>query len=137
VRAVLDANVFVSALLSKRGAPARLVSLWSKGELELVVSPALLRELEDIFARPRLRARIDPGEVERFMALLAADAEMVPDPEAPPPLRSSGPEDDYLLALAACGQVPLISGDQHLLALRDQAPVYSSREFLDQLERSS
>jgi uncharacterized protein len=137
VRVVLDANVFVSALLSKCGAPARLVSVWSKGELELVVSPALLRELEDIFARPRLRARIDPGEVERFMALLAADAEMVPDPQGPPPLRSSDPDDDYLLALAAGEQTPLVSGDEHLLALRDQAPVFSARDFLDELERRS
>jgi uncharacterized protein len=133
VRVLLDANVLVSALLSKAGAPARLLRLWSQGELELVVCPALLGELERILARPRLRSRIDPVEAERFLALLEAGAESVQDPEDPPPVRSVDPDDNYLLALAVREQVPLVSGDNHLLTLRDRAPILSPREFLERL----
>lgn len=107
--------------------------LWSQGELELVICPALVGELERILARPRIRSRIDPADAERFVALLAAGAESVPDPEDPPPVRSVDPNDDYLLALAAREQVPLVSGDDHLLRLRDRAPIFSPREFLDRL----
>jgi uncharacterized protein len=136
VRVLLDANVFVSALLSQTGAPARIVGLWSRGELELVVCPALLDELGGILARPRLRSRIDAVEAERFLSALSVGAESVPDPDEPPPLRTVDPDDDYLVALATRERVPLVSGDKHLLALRGQAPVLSPREFLEQIAKS-
>lgn len=133
MRVLLDANVLVSALLSRVGAPTHLLRRWTEGELELVVCPALLGELERILARPRLRSRVDSAEAARFMAVLALEGESVSDPDQPPPVRSVDPDDDYLLALATREQVPLISGDRHLLALRDRAPVFSPREFLEQL----
>jgi hypothetical protein len=40
VRAVLDPNVLIAALLSPTGAPAQLVGRWLGGEFELVVSDA-------------------------------------------------------------------------------------------------
>lgn len=108
-----------------------------EGELELVLCPALLREIERTLARPKVRSRVDASDAGRFLALLVEVAESVPDPEEPPPVRSSDPDDDYLLALAARERVALVSGDDHLQALRDRAPVYSPREFLDRLERGS
>lgn len=39
MRAVLDPNVLVSALLSPTGTPARIVLAWAEGRFELVVSP--------------------------------------------------------------------------------------------------
>ena len=134
MRALLDANVLVSALLSRTGAPARLVTLWLDAAFELVVCPALLIEVERVLAHPKLRARIEPADAERFVQLLSDLADMVPDPDRPPPVRSADPGDDYLLAVAAREQVPLVSGDNHLLALRERAPVFSPREFLDRLE---
>jgi uncharacterized protein len=133
VRALFDVNVLVSALLSRTGPPARLIELWLDAAFELVVCPALLVEVERALAYPKLRARIDPAGAERFLDLVSELAEMVPDPDRPPPVRSADPEDDYLLALAAREQVPLVSGDDHLLALRGRAPVFSPRDFLDQL----
>jgi uncharacterized protein len=137
VRVLLDANVLVSALLSRSGPPARLVALWLDAAFELVVCPALLAEVERSLAHPKVRPRVEPADAERFAQLLREGAELVADPEGPPPLRSLDPEDDYLLALAAREQVALISGDEHLLALRDRAPVLTPREFLDELERAS
>jgi uncharacterized protein len=135
VRVLLDANVLISALLAKTGAPARLLRLCVEGDLELVICPALLLEVEGTLSRKKLRARVDASDVTRFLNELAAVAEVVGDPEASPSLRSADPDDDYLLALAARERVPLISGDAHLLALRDRAPVYSPRDFLDELEQ--
>ncbi len=63
-------------------------------------------------------------------------AEVVPDPEQPPPVTSPDPGDDYLLALTARERVPLLSGDEHILSLRGRAPVFTPREFLAQLERA-
>jgi putative PIN family toxin of toxin-antitoxin system len=135
VRALLDANVLISALLSRSGVPARLVELWLDAEFELVVCPALLGEVERTLVRPKFRSRLQPDEVERFLGLLREGAELVPDPEGPPAVRTKDPGDDYLLKLAARENVPIVSGDAHLLALSDEAPVLSPRDFLDALER--
>jgi putative PIN family toxin of toxin-antitoxin system len=133
VRALLDANVLVSALLSRAGTPPRLITLWLDAAFELVMCPALLTEVERVLGQPKLRTRIERADAKRFVELLTELAEMVPDPEGPPPVHSEDPFDEYLLALAAREQVPLVSGDKHLLALRGRAPVFSPREFLDRL----
>ncbi len=135
MRVVFDVNVLVSALLSRAGAPARLVERWLEGEFELVVCPALLAEAERVLARPKLRGRIDGVDAGQFLALVAELAETVSDPEGLPSLRSADPGDDYLIAVATREGVSLVSGDEHLLALRDRAPVLSPRELLDHLER--
>jgi uncharacterized protein len=133
VRVLLDANVLISALLSRDGTPARLVGLWLEAEFELVVCPALLTETKRALASPKFRGRIDPAQAERFIEQVAELGGVVPDPEGPPAVRSSDPGDDYPLALAERENVPLVSGDDHLLALRDRGPVFSPRDFLDQL----
>jgi putative PIN family toxin of toxin-antitoxin system len=132
VRAVLDPNVLISVLLSRDGAPARVVRAWLDGRFELVVSEALLAELERALGSPKLRMRI-PGEDGRaFAALLRDAAVLAPDPPERPP-RSSDPGDDYLLALAASTGAYLVSGDAHLLALADRLPVRTPAAFLEAL----
>jgi uncharacterized protein len=133
VRAVLDVNVLISALISSAGAPAGIVRQWLEGDFELVVSPALIAEAQRTLALPKLRARIEQADADRFIELLMDRAELVPDPDEPAAIRSTDPGDDYLLALAASAQAPLVSGDEHLLALRDRAPIFSPRDFLEQL----
>jgi uncharacterized protein len=133
LRVLLDANVLVSALLSRTGAPAQLIERWLAGAFDLVVSAKLLDEVERALAYPKIRSRLEPAAAEAFLGLLREEAEIVPDPEEPPPVRSGDAEDNYLLALAAREHLPLVSGDAHLLALRDEAVVYSPRDFLDAL----
>jgi putative PIN family toxin of toxin-antitoxin system len=135
VRAVLDANVLVSALLSRVGAAARLVESWLAGESDLVVSRTLLGEVDRALAYPRVRRRVPDNDAEEFIRVLEELAEVVDGPEAAPPVQSRDPGDNYLLALAAREQVPLVSGDAHLLALRNTHPILSPREFLEELER--
>ena len=131
MRAVLDANVLVSALLSRTGAPARLLELWLEGAFELVLSPHLLEETRRTLVSPKLGGRVRPAEAERFLELLTAQAHVAPDPTTTPPLRSADPQDDYLLSLAAAEDARLVSGDRHLLDLADDAPVLTPRAFLD------
>jgi uncharacterized protein len=131
VRAVLDPNILIAALLST-GAPAQLVGRWPAGEFELVVSEALLAELERALAYPKLRQRVSAEEAPELVALLRDGAILAPD--APnPPRRSSDAGDDYLLALAESERAVLVTGDHHLLALADEFPIHTARAFLDQL----
>ena len=137
MRAVLDPNVVISAVLAPAGSPARVLRSWLDGAYELVVSVLLLAELERAFAYPKLRRRIDPAEASDLVELLRRQAELFEDPADPPAIRSPDPGDDYLIALAAGGQAVIVSGDSHLLGLVGRVPVYSPAAFLELLEASS
>ncbi len=134
MRAVLDPNVLIAALLSRDGAPGRIVAQWLAGGFELVVSDALLAELERALAYPKLRRRVAPEEAAGFLTLLEHGALVAADPPGPQ-RRSADPGDDYLLALAEAAHAVLVSGDAHLLALADELPVRTARAFLEALER--
>ena len=137
MRAVLDPNVIISALLSPSGAPARTLVAWQQGEYELVVSPLLLAELERALTYPKLRRRIPAAEAERVVAWLASAAIVGSDPDWPPPLRSADPGDDYLLALAESEHAVLVSGDDHLLSMAADLPIHSPASFLAMLAEAS
>jgi len=133
LRFVLDVNVFLSGLLSRSGAPARLLERWLDGDFELVVSEQLLTELDRTLRTAKLRKRIAAEDAARFLEVIRDLAELAPDPAEPPPARSADPGDDFLVALAAAERARLISGDAHLLALESAIPVLSPRAALELL----
>ena len=135
MRAVLDANVLVSAAISPAGPPRQILGAWIQERFELIASPALLAELVDVLARPKFRRFITTSVAAEFIDGLATDAIVVADPPEPPEV-SPDPDDDYLIALArVAGADYLISGDRHLLDLTDPDPlVLTPRQFLDLLE---
>jgi uncharacterized protein len=136
VRAVLDANVLVSALLTGTGTPGQILARWFDGEYELVVSPHLLYDLARTLQSPKFRGRFDPDEPAAFVVLLRERATIAADPEVAPP-RAPDPDDDYLLALAESERAVLVSGDQHLLGLAAKYPIFTPRDFLRTLESES
>jgi uncharacterized protein len=135
VRAVLDPNVLVSAVLSRAGAPAQILARWLAGDFELVVSELLLTELERVFAYPKLRKRISSTEAAEVVSLLRSRALVGQDPPTRP-RRSSDPLDDYLIALAEAERAILVSGDDDLLELARRFPIQSPRAFLDSITAS-
>jgi putative PIN family toxin of toxin-antitoxin system len=135
VRAVLDPNVLISAVLSRSGTPARVLRAWLDGAFELVVSRQLLAELERALAYPKLRARVQADEAIEYVELLRRGAGRHDDPDDPPSVRSPDPGDDYLIALAESVQAMIVSGDRHLLGLAGQVPVLSPADFLAELDR--
>jgi putative PIN family toxin of toxin-antitoxin system len=137
VRAVLDPNVVISAVLAPSGSPARVLRSWLDGAYELVASELLLAELERALAYPKLRKRIDSAEATELVLLLRRQAELLEDPTDPPAVRSPDQGDDYLIALAAVGQAVIVSGDRHLLGLAGRVPVYSPGALIELLEAVS
>lgn len=132
MRAVLDPNILISALLAPAGAPARIVARWLDGDFELVVSAQLIAELERALAYPKIRSRIDATAAAEFVILLRSSASLAADPPTPAP-RSSDPGDDYLIALAESERALLVSGDRHVLELGDDLPIRTASAFLETL----
>ncbi len=128
-RVVLDPGVLVSALITPRGSPAKLLREVRAGGLELIVSPLLLEELEEVLGRRKFRRYVDPGAVREYIELLHREAVAVPDPEVASPLRSADPDDDYLIALAQSQNAVLVSGDKHLLEIGGGAPILAPADL--------
>jgi len=132
IRAVLDTNVYVAALLSSAGAPALLVRALGDGLFDAIVCPRLLTELRGVLQRPKIAECVDmetASAVVRWLERVTID---VPDPDI---IRSVSPDpdDDYLIALALIGRAQVIvSGDAHLLGSQDTTPrIVSPAVFAD------
>ena len=66
IAVVLDCMVFVQATANRRSAAARVLDLLDTGEIELFLSPTILRELADVISRSTLRTRL-PGITDEAM----------------------------------------------------------------------
>lgn len=132
MRAVLDPNVLISAILSAGGTPAQLIRCWQVGEFELIVSEKLMAEVARALAHPKPRKLVPAANAAAFIGLVERSGTKVEDIDDPP-VSSRDPGDDYLIALASSASAILVSGDGDLLTLADRAPIESPRQFLDRL----
>jgi uncharacterized protein len=57
IRAVVDTNVWISAVLNRMGPPARVLAELLTGRFTAVVSEVMLAELRRVMYRPRIRRR--------------------------------------------------------------------------------
>ena len=134
LRVVIDPGVLIAAVISRSGAPAGLLDRWRDGEFDLVVSPHLLDELEEVLLRPKFQALVAEDDVRAYAEALAASGLAFDDADDPPEVTSDR-DDDYLFALArASGADAIVSGDRHLTDLADPpVPVLSPRALLERL----
>jgi putative PIN family toxin of toxin-antitoxin system len=117
MRAVLDTNVMVSALLIQTGNPAAIYRVWREGQFTLLTCADHLDELRATLRKPAIAGRIKPyktGILVNEMKKLAVNVDAVQGVR-----RSSAPFDDILLALCEAGQADyLVTEDKSgLLAL--------------------
>ena len=139
IRAVLDANIFVSAAIRPEGPPGKLLRRFLTDQaFELVMSPSIAAEIVAALRYPSvrkcLRSTIDPGRWEAIMLL----ADIVEDTVLPRPV-SQDPDDDKFLAAAVIGRASVVvSGDRHLLSLvqHEDIRVIPPKAFLDLLDRA-
>lgn len=139
MRVVLDTNVVVSAYLSSRGAPARILRTLHDEAFDLIVSPALLLEYETALAYPKVRRlhKLTDEEIRREVGRLSAVAVLVM-PSTVPAVAVSDPDDNILFACAIAGRAEVIvSGDAHVQAVKRylDVEVLSPPQFIIALAR--
>jgi putative PIN family toxin of toxin-antitoxin system len=121
MQVVLDVNVLVSAVISSRGAPAQILRLWEEERFDLVVSPQILDELERVIHYPRIQQRynLQEAEVTRFLQFIRSGA-LVVEPKVEITAIERDPSDNRYLECAVEGRASyIVSGDQHLLDLKE------------------
>lgn len=137
IRAVLDTNVLVSALLFT-GSSSQLIPAWHAGRVRPVVSAEILEEYVRVLAYPKFKL-ID----SEIHGLIEEEVLPVVDtvrarPISVPTLRD--PDDLKFIACAvAAGVRWLVSGNDDLLFLRKvkTVEIVSVTTFLQQLKHKS
>ena len=109
LRVVVDANVWVSALLNPDGRPGRLLEAARRNAFELVASWALADELADLLSRPSTkRCALVDRQIQDILVLLAPYL-----PEVDVAIEPRDPDDAPVVASAHAGNADMIvTGDR-------------------------
>jgi len=118
MRALLDTNDLISAILFG-GLPRLLLLRAIEGEIQLVTSPVLLDELEELLGE---KFGFSPASARATRAELEGLADVVEPLEVPRVCRDA--DDDEVLAAAAIGGAAFaVTGDEDLLVLERNGEV--------------
>lgn len=137
-RVVVDTNLLISATISSRGIPNKLVRAWQKNKFFLLISPRLIRELEEVSGRDKFgKYHVFLSEMEELVVDIKSSAELIESiSEEYLSIHSRDPKDDHLIAASLVGNADyLVTGDEDLLIL-DGNPalgklkIISARNFL-------
>ena len=132
IRAVLDTNVVVSALLF-RGPTSELVSLWKGGKFLPLVSKDIMEEYVRVLAYPKFHLT-----AKEVLTLLEGQFLLFSQPIIVKnilPVIQNDPSDDVFLACALAGRAQfIVSGDKHLLTLKrySKCRIVSVEKFLSE-----
>ena len=138
IKAVVDANVIISAVIAPLGSPRRVYDAWREGRFVLVTSPAIMEEVARKLLHPKIRQRYAVSDEERegVLSLLRGQSEMTAGAAEVHP-GSRDPDDDRVIAAALEAQADfVVTGDSDLLTLGTYRgiPIVSPAEFLQQLQ---
>jgi putative PIN family toxin of toxin-antitoxin system len=138
IRAVLDANVVVAAMINPTGVPAEVSSRVGEG-YELVWAPAIVAECHRVADYRKVRNRFKVADPHGFIDDLAAAALMITTELPRVEAVRADPSDDVYVATALVGAAGwVVSGDRHLFVLKRFAGVgiVTPATFLEELRRS-
>jgi putative PIN family toxin of toxin-antitoxin system len=136
LRAVLDANVYISAIIQPAGTPGRLIEQFLRdASFEVVVSPDIVDEVLRALAYPKVRKLLRGADAQLWFEDVVVLADLVAGTQ-----QLSGvcedPDDDKYVAAALEGRAAyVVTGDRAFLALKEHAGVeiVTPRAFLDLL----
>jgi putative PIN family toxin of toxin-antitoxin system len=137
LRAVVDTNVLVRALIRPQGSVGRVLEKLTDRNFTLLYSMPLLDELVDVLGRPHLRTKYhlsDEIVKDALRAILLFGEEVVPGRRIQ---ACRDAKDDMVLEAAVNGGADVIvSTDDDLIVLSpfEGIPVLAPGEFLARLE---
>jgi len=116
LRAVLDTNVLISAIISD-GKPRELLKKGTANQFSIVTSNLILKELITVLRRPKFKTPED--EIQKIIIALLRSSEVIKVKSKFTEVKED-PKDDMIINTAYDGRADVIvSGDSHLLELKN------------------
>jgi putative PIN family toxin of toxin-antitoxin system len=107
MRVILDTNVVVSAVRSKRGASAELLKLLAAGTFTIAISAPLVFEYEEILVRELIPQFISIDDTDQLIRFICEVGEKYHPHQKLRPMLSDA-DDDFILELASSAGVEYI-----------------------------
>jgi putative PIN family toxin of toxin-antitoxin system len=103
MRIAIDTNLLIAALMRPGGTSARIVEEWLDGRLEVVASPATIREAELVLGGGWLARLVSREPVESLLEALRTRSVLVMEPAPITDLQLKDEGDLRLVEAAAAG----------------------------------
>jgi len=118
---VVDTNVIVSALLFG-GTPGRLIDLWKERRIQIFVCKEIIDEIMRVLTYPRFH--LSEKEISYLIyGEILPYSEIVDIPSGPVIISRDPSDDKFVRCAVASGADVLVSGDRHLLALKEHGDI--------------
>lgn len=139
IRAVVDTNIFIRALIKLQGTVGPVLTHLRYGDYTLLYADLLLDELVAKLALPRIRDKyhLSDEDVQIVLSFILLHGEPVTPQRRIMACRD--PKDDIVLEVAVTGRADfIVTGDNDLLVLHpfEGIPIIGPAEFLKALESS-
>jgi len=120
IKIVLDANIFVSAVIKSPSNPARILELVKEREVILISSNEILSEIRTALLYPRLQKlhHRTTKEIEKFLENTARISLIVPGKIKFQEIKDDPADNKYLSAAIEGKTDFIVSGDHHLKDLK-------------------
>ena len=121
MKIVLDANLFASALIKPNSNPGKILDLVKQNQVELILSPAVMKEIKRILLYPKIQKYHckTAEEIDAYFEDILMFAWIVEGNETVELIKDD-PADNKYLACAFEGEADyIISGDHHLLDIEN------------------
>lgn len=130
---VADTNVVVSALLYG-GIPGKILDMSHTRVIVLCFNPEMLDEVHGVLMRPKFdeRRAALPFPIEDVLNETYRDGLLITPEHIQPVIKRDSSDDMFLACASTANAQYIISGDKHLLDLKNVAgiPVVTPRQFL-------
>lgn len=126
MKVVLDANIYVSALVSTWGNPYRIFELWLQKRFDVLITTPMLEEIGRVLHYPRIvkRHRLDEIEIERFVTMLADQAWLVESKGRLAVVQDDESDNRYIECAVAGRADYIVTGDEHLLKIQQFRDIF-------------
>jgi uncharacterized protein len=138
LRAVLDANVLISGLIARHSPSSRILDAWIAGQVQVCLSPKILKELKYVLKYTHIRQRLTIKESASLLSIFEKIGEIV-EGKVVFSILTRDPSDNIYLACAVEGNVDfLVTGNirrfQEVGETYNGITIVSPGEFLEMLK---
>jgi len=141
LKVVLDANIFVSAVLKPHSDLAKIFELVKEGRIRIILSNDILSEIRAVLLYPKIkqRHRRSPKEIEEFLQKTIPVSIIAPGKMKVRTVEEDPADTKYLAAAAEAKADFIISGDRHLMDLKifEGIRILDPSAFLKFMEKTS
>ena len=126
MKIVLDANIYISALISTTGSPDKIIARWEQGDFEVLITQEIIDELSRVLRYPRImkRHKKDEAKINRYLHLLSKQATMIESAKTLDVVTDDETDNRYI-ECAYFGKADyVVSGDNHLLRVGEYQGIF-------------